>query len=153
MKKKAGLDSEEHKAPLLDKEGWLRPGGDGVVEFPGPPIHSLPHLQTFRTELRNNLTPAEAFLWSQLQNSKFVGKKFRRQHSIGNYIVDFYCASEQLAIELDGEGHYTEAAELYDKERDLFINQFNIMVLRFENRQVFDNLDWVLGEITKCFKE
>ena len=115
-------------------------------------IHTLPYLKTFRTALRNNLTPAEAFLWKQLQNSQLDGRKFRRQHSIGNYIVDFYCPREQLAIELDGNGHYNAAAEEYDNERELFINQFCIVVLRFENKQVFDNLDTVLQEIKSNFR-
>ena len=115
-------------------------------------IHSLPYLKTFRTSLRNNLTPAEAFLWKQLKNSQLEGRKFRRQHSIGNYIVDFYCPGEQLAVELDGNGHFNAAAEEYDKERDLFIAQFGIVVLRFENKQVFDNLDNVLQEIKSNFK-
>ena len=116
-------------------------------------IHSLSYLKTFRTALRNNLTPAEAFLWIQLQKSQLEGRKFRRQHSIGNYIVDFYCPSEQLAIELDGDGHFNATAEEYDKERDLFIAQFGILVLRFENKQVFDNLEAVFEEIKSNFRK
>ncbi|WP_333600649.1 endonuclease domain-containing protein [Flavobacterium sp.] len=153
MKKKNDTKNKQHSAPLLDKEG-CPPKVDGVVEKSTfLPIHSLPYLKSFRTELRKNLTPAEAFLWKQLQKAKLDNRKFRRQHSIGNYIVDFYCPSEQLAIELDGEGHYHEAAQPYDEERDLFIAYFNIRVLRFENKQVFDNLEAVLEEIRKCFIE
>ncbi len=114
-------------------------------------IHSLPHLATFRTHLRKAATPAEAYLWTYLQNRKLEGKKFRRQHSIGNYIVDFYCAQKRLAIELDGNGHVDVSQQLYDEERDLFISYYNIKVLRFENKQVFDNLDFVLSEIRFCF--
>ena len=150
VERKKDLNIETNAAPLLDKEGWARPGGDGVVEYT---VHSLPHLKTFRTELRSKLTPAEAFLWKQLQNSKLDNRKFRRQHSIGNYIVDFYCASEGLAIELDGEIHYNEIAQQHDEERDLFLSYFNVKVLRFENKQVFDNLDWVLEEIRSCFRK
>ena len=126
---------------------------DGAKSLYSKKIHTLPHLKTFRTELRNTLTPSEAFLWTYLQNRKLDGRKFRRQHSIGNYIVDFYCAEEQLAIELDGNPHCNETAQLYDEERDLFIVQFGITVLRFENKQVFDNLDKVLLDISRCFKE
>ena len=115
-------------------------------------IHTLPHLATFRTHLRNKATPAEAYLWTSLKSRKLEGKKFRRQHSIGNYIVDFYCAEEQLAIELDGNGHAEVSQQLYDEERDLFIAYFKIKVLRFENKHVFDNLDFVLNEIKSCFK-
>ncbi|MEW7289257.1 endonuclease domain-containing protein [Aquimarina sp. 2304DJ70-9] len=67
--------------------------------------HNKPELKNHRKELRKNLTPAEAFLWKYLQNRKLEGRKFRRQHSIKNYIVDFYCAKEKLIIELDGEPH------------------------------------------------
>ena len=148
MNKKCEINNN-HKAPLLDKEGCPDSHRDGVVE---KTIHTLPHLKTFRTTLRNNLTPAEAFLWKQLQKSQFEGRKFRRQHSIGNYIVDFYCPSEQLAIELDGDGHCNAEVEEYDTERDLFIALFGIVVLRFENKQVFDNLGSVLQEIKSNFR-
>ena len=66
-------------------------------------IHNKPELLAFRKELRNNATPAEAFLWKHLQRSQLEGRKFRRQHSIHNFIVDFYCASEGLIVELDGQ--------------------------------------------------
>jgi len=149
--------TKDKKASLLFKEGCPK---DGVVEtahtksntIVPPKIHSLPHLKTFRTTLRKNLTPAEAFLWKQLQQSKFEGQKFRRQHSIGNYIVDFYCPKQQLAIELDGEVHHNEIVQLYDEERDAFLTYFGITVLRFENKQVFDNLETVLSSIRNQFR-
>ena len=62
-------------------------------------------LKFFRSSVRNKSTSAEAELWNILKSKKFNAKKFRRQHSIGNYIVDFYCASEKLVIELDGNPH------------------------------------------------
>src|SRR5215213_6964711 len=62
--------------------------------------HSRPYLQTFRTRLRKNLTPAEATLWKYLQRSQLDGRKFRRQHSVDDYILDFYCPGERLAVEL-----------------------------------------------------
>ena len=155
MKKKQDLSNKQDLTPLLDKEGCLVSRRDGVVDSQSinKNIHSLSYLKTFRTALRNNLTPAEAFLWIQLQKSQLEGRKFRRQHSIGNYIVDFYCPSEQLAIELDGDGHFNATAEEYDKERDLFIAQFGILVLRFENKQVFDNLEAVFEEIKSNFRK
>ncbi|MFW5766795.1 MAG: DUF7149 domain-containing protein [Bacteroidota bacterium] len=111
-------------------------------------LNNLPYLKTFRKNLRKNMTPAEATLWKTLQGKKFEGRKFRRQHSIGNYIVDFYCPSEKLAIELDGEVHNTPEAKEYDRERDLFLKYFGVTVLRFENRMVFENQETVL-EIIK----
>jgi very-short-patch-repair endonuclease len=114
-------------------------------------MNNLAHLKKIRRKLRNNLTPAEAKFWKIVQNSKFEGRKFRRQHSIGNYILDFYCPSEKLAIELDGEVHFTDSARVYDFERRKFLENFGIKVLRFENKRVFEDLDWVLDVIKSNF--
>ena len=114
-------------------------------------INNLPHLKTFRKTLRKNLTPAEATLWKSLKSSKLEGRKFRRQHSVGNYILDFYCPSERLAVELDGEVHFNERAMEYDYERKLFLNSFAIKVIRFENRLVFEELEYVLHRIVSNF--
>ncbi len=114
-------------------------------------IHDIPHLKTFRTKLRKRLTPAEASLWKTLQNSKFEGRKFRRQHSIGPYILDFFFYSERLGIELDGEVDFNERATEYDYERKLFLIQFGIKVLRFENFLVFQELEYVLQRIEGNF--
>jgi very-short-patch-repair endonuclease len=114
-------------------------------------INNLPYLKTFRKELRNNLTPAEAKFWKIVQNKNFEGRKFRRQHSVGNYILDFYCSSEKLAIELDGEVHFGDAAREYDYERRLFLEHYGIKVLRFENKLVFEDLERVLGIIKSNF--
>jgi very-short-patch-repair endonuclease len=70
---------------------------------------------------------------------------------VGNYILDFYCPSEKLAIELDGEVHINDAAREYDHERKLFLQHYGIKVLRFENRLVFEDLEWVLGVIKNNF--
>ena len=115
-------------------------------------INNLPYLKTFRRELRNNLTPAEATLWKHLQRKQLGGRKFRRQHSIGNYIVDFYCPAERLAIELDGQGHYTATGQEKDAERTAFLNEFDVNVIRFENKWVFRDLEGVLEEIKRNFK-
>ncbi len=117
----------------------------------GKQINNLPYLKTFRKDLRSHLTPAEATFWKVVQNSKLAGRKFRRQHSVGNYILDFYCPSEKLAIELDGEVHFNDAAREYDYERKLFLQHYGIKVLRFENRLVFEDLEWVLGVIKSNF--
>lgn len=116
-----------------------------------PRINNLPHLKTFRKELRNNLTPAEASLWSMLKNKQLDGRKFRRQHSVANYILDFYCPEERLAVELDGEVHNAIAQAEYDKDRDLFLQNTGIKVLRFENRLVFENPEGVLHAIRAEF--
>ncbi len=114
-------------------------------------INNLPHLKTFRKNLRNNLTPAEAKLWSLLKTKQLEGRKFRRQFSVANYILDFYCPSEKLAIELDGEPHFEAAQADYDYERDLFLKHCGIKVLRFENRWVWDNPEGLLEEVKSNF--
>ena len=117
------------------------------------PRNNLPELKFFRRKLRNNLTPAEATLWKHLSGSKLVGRKFRRQHSVGGYILDFYCPREKLAIELDGESHNSTMAAEYDTERSLFLEHFGIRILRFENRVVFDQLPGLLDRIREHFSD
>lgn len=119
--------------------------------MPHTKIHNRKYLKDFRKELRNDLTPAEAVLWTCLQKKQFGGRKFRRQHSIGKYVVDFYCPAEKLAIELDGAGHFTQAAEKYDMRRDKYIGDLGIKVLRFENSDIFDHLEAVLEDIKVNF--
>ena len=86
-----------------------------------------------------------------MQRSQLEGRKFRRQHSVGDYILDFYCPSERLGVELDGQVHRNERAELYDYERELFLNDYGIKVVRFENLVVFCHTEYVLLEIKGWF--
>jgi len=116
-------------------------------------IHNRKYLNEYRKGLRNNLTSAEATLWKALQKKKFKRRKFRRQHSIKNYIVDFYCASEKLIVELDGAGHLDFAQENYDHERTLQLEKLGFMILRFENKEVFENLEVLLNIISNSFKK
>jgi len=98
------------------------------------------------------MTPAEAFLWKHLKARQFENHRFTRQHSIGNFIVDFYCAQEKLIIELDGAGHFTEAGLAYDKKRTEYLESKGFKVIRFENNIVFKSLSAVLDEIKQNFK-
>ncbi|MGI8893857.1 MAG: endonuclease domain-containing protein [Bacteroidia bacterium] len=116
-------------------------------------INNLSKLKEKRRHLRKNLTPAEATLWRILKNSQLEGRKFRRQHSVGNYILDFYCPAERLAIELDGAHHFTEAGLIYDKKRTEYIETLGITIMRFENIFVFERIDYVIDEIKKHFKK
>jgi very-short-patch-repair endonuclease len=109
-------------------------------------IHNRKRLETFRKNLRNHSTSAEATLWNHLKQQQ-LGAKFRRQHSIGNYIVDFYCAPQRIAIELDGANHFTEEGIKYDEKRSAYLRSLNVIVIRFENREVFENLAGVLDKI------
>jgi len=114
-------------------------------------LNTEPELKTFRRELRSRLTPAEATLWKMIKNSKLDGRKFRRQHSVGPYILDFYCSFEKLAIELDGQVHMSGNAQEYDYERSLFLEYYGIKVIRFENKWVFEEPEWVLEQIKSYF--
>ncbi|MFD2512231.1 endonuclease domain-containing protein [Pontibacter locisalis] len=114
-------------------------------------LHNRQYLKNFRRNLRNNSTGAEGELWKYLKGGQQLGRKFRRQHSIGSYIIDFYCPSEKLAIELDGQVHQYSAAEQADMERDQTLNELGIKILRFENKDVFQQLDAVLQEISSNF--
>jgi very-short-patch-repair endonuclease len=114
-------------------------------------IHNHKYLKDRRRKLRQNLTSAEAALWSLLKGKQLKGRKFRRQHSIGNYIVDSYCPEENLAIELDGDGHFTSGGWENDQEREEFLRKHGIKVIRFENNEVFHATECVLEEIMKHF--
>lgn len=110
--------------------------------------NNLPYKQK-RRNLRKNGTIAERILWSKLQGKRFLGKKFYRQYSIGSYILDFYCHSNKLAIELDGSQHLTPKQIQYDDQRSAFLEKQHIRVIRFWDNTVFNNLDGVLEEIFK----
>ncbi len=112
-------------------------------------IHNRPELKERRRHLRHSLTPAEAVLWKNLQGAQLEGKKFRRQHSVGNYVLDFYCPECRLGIELDGQGHFNSFGSERDFGREEFLRRYNIRVLRFENKGVFKHLQGVLEAIRK----
>ncbi|MFH1335135.1 MAG: endonuclease domain-containing protein [Candidatus Zixiibacteriota bacterium] len=115
-------------------------------------IHNLRRLKERRQKLRNKATKAEAELWRVIQHSKLGGKKFRRQHSVGYYILDFYCPEERLAIEIDGDSHEKNESTPYDKSRTEFLESMRIRVLRFKNEEVLNNLESVTEQIRKSFE-
>ncbi len=115
-------------------------------------IHNRPELKQQRKNLRNNSTSAEAILWNKLKQRQLNGRKFRRQHSIGNYIVDFYCPEQKLVIELDGEGHFWQEGIQYDLQRTLYLDNMDIHIVRFENKWIIEDINHVLHEIKKYFK-
>ena len=103
-----------------------------------------PHILHNARELRARLTDAEQLLWHLLRNRSFCGYKFRRQHPVGRYILDFYCHDERFAIELDGGGHGAEEQAFYDTERTKELEGAGIRVLRFWNNQVLMETESVL---------
>ena len=100
-----------------------------------------------RRALRKRSTKAETLLWYALRNRKFHGLKFRRQHSIGPYIVDFVSIEKQLVIELDGDYH--EYVEAKDKRRQHYIESKGYTVIRFVNDDVFEDVEAVLFAIAQ----
>ena len=112
-------------------------------------LHNKKSFQSKRKRLRNHGTPAEAALWNIIKNKQIVGLKFRRQHSVGNFILDFYCPVIKLCIELDGDDHYWQDGIIRDKIKTDFLIKNNIYVMRFENRLVFEDADYVIDSIIK----
>jgi len=103
--------------------------------------------------LRKNSTAQERRLWRQLRNRQFEGWKFRRQHPIDCYILDFYCPKARLAIELDGGGHNFPTRESLDQQRTNFLASKGIKVVRFWNHQVTEQLDSILETIWSALKQ
>ncbi len=104
-----------------------------------------PELKNKRKQLRNHSTSAEAELWQYLKAKQVCNLKFRRQHSINNYILDFYCPAIKLGIELDGEYHIYN--EEYDVKRDKELELLGIIICRFENSIVFQHPALIISEI------
>ena len=101
-------------------------------------FHNLQWLKPRRRELRRSLTPAEAQLWKYLQKgSRLDGRKFRRQHGAGQYVLDFYCPSEKLAIEIDGTVHDTDLAQRHDWLRDRFLSERGIRVPEISKQRCY----------------
>lgn len=100
-----------------------------------------------RRALRKNQTRAEIIIWEILRNRNFCNLKFRRQHGIGYYIADFYCAEKKIVIEIDGDSHYNLEAIEYDEKRTSFFNSLGIQVIRFDNNDVYNNLEIVKEKI------
>lgn len=96
-----------------------------------------------RQALRNDMPTAELLLWEHLSGRQ-TGHKFRRQYSIAEYVVDFYCPSAKLAIEVDGDGHYERGANIKDERRQHFIESKGIRVIRFTNTDVYESPDEVM---------
>ncbi len=98
-------------------------------------------------ELRNQMTLSERQLWSELEKNKLLGVKFRRQHPIGIYIVDFYAHKFKLIVELDGKYHQNKKQQILDNERTAFLEFNGLKVIRFKNDEILENLATVIQRI------
>ena len=103
--------------------------------------------------LRRNQTLAEQLLWSRLRSRQLSGFKFRRQHLIDNYILDFYCSKVHLAIEIDGGQHAEDENMKKDELRTACLNQRGIRVIRYWSNNVLENIDEVLDDIFAIISE
>jgi len=115
-------------------------------------INNLPEMKPFRRKLRKKMTAAEVALWLMIKNKQLDGERFLRQYSIGHFVVDFYCPKHKLAVELDGEVHFTEEAAAYDAKRTAYLNSVGVQVVRFENFEVFQYPMRTLDEIRKYLR-
>ena len=93
------------------------------------------------------MTDAEKLLWSKVRRKQLQGHQFYRQRIIGNYIVDFYCPKAKLILEIDGGQHYTDEGIQNDRVRDDYMSDRQLAVLRFSNREVFENIEGVVERI------
>jgi len=104
-------------------------------------------LKALSQDLRKNMTDAENTLWLKLRRKQLKGHQFYRQKIIGKYIVDFYCPKANLLIELDGGQHYSDAGKAKVRTRDDVLIEMGIKVLRFSDRDVFENIGGVMEGI------
>ena len=98
-------------------------------------------------ELRDKMTIAEKALWAELEKNKLCGVKFRRQHPIGVYIVDFYAHKLKLIIELDGKYHQNKKQQILDDERTAFLEFNGLKVIRFNNEEILENMETIIQKI------
>ncbi len=107
----------------------------------------LPNLVHLARQLRQEQTPAEEILWALVRGRKILNLKFRRQQQLGTFIADFYCHDARLIIELDGGVHTTPEQIDRDENRDTYLRENGLKVLRFSNEQVLEHPEIVLREI------
>lgn len=109
-------------------------------------MHNNQKLLERRRELRRNQTLTEKKIWFQLRGG-ILGVRFKRQHSIGGYIADFYCSEKRLIVELDGEIHNTKESKEYDEVRDKYFKELDYATIRFLNKEVEESMEKVLEKI------
>ncbi len=114
-------------------------------------LHNVKNKEKIRKQLRKSATPQEITLWSRIRR-KQLGYRFRRQHSIGKYIVDFYCSENKLIIEIDGWQHRKENNLGYDIKRTKFLESLGYKVLRFWNSEINKNISGVMLKIEDSLK-
>ena len=115
-------------------------------------LYNPPTTKEFRRKLRTNPTAPEVRLWSYL-HGRPLGLKFRRQHGIGPYVLDFYSHQLQFGIEVDGDSHYQESGQQKDEARTRYLASLGISLLRFTNTDVMQSLDGVAEAIERAAQD
>jgi very-short-patch-repair endonuclease len=136
---------EEGKSYTVPTRGAQRARDQSMVSE----TYSAKNKKKLRRKLRNATTSAEAILWTYLQRRQLLGKKFRRQESIGRYIADFYCPECRVIVELDGAPHFEPDSDVYENERTTYLEGLGLSVIRFENQAIHNDIDGVL----ECIRE
>ena len=115
-------------------------------------LSNEPYNKDFRRQLRHDMTDAERPLWKRLCKKQLDGWKFRRQHGLGDFVMDFYCPIIKLCIEVDGGIHDEPDVHLKDVRRTEFLEKQGIRVLRFKNEEIENNIDDVVNRIKEYIK-
>jgi very-short-patch-repair endonuclease len=135
------------KGGLIKRENYQNMGElDKTMYF-----NATPEKMEIAKNLRNNMTHTEQLLWEKLKGKQICGLRFRRQHPINLFIVDFYCHQVRLVIEVDGEIHDQQAE--YDDGRSAEMEKLGIIVIRFRNYEVENDIENVISKIQTIVKE
>ncbi len=110
-------------------------------------ISNWQQYKRLRQKLRQEPSPAESRLWWFLRRRRFHGYKFRRQHSLGRFVVDFYCPELNLAVEVDGDSHFDTDRKANDQRRQQWLERAGIQVVRFRNDEILQAIDRVLHQL------
>ena len=116
-------------------------------------LYNLTSLKDRRRQLRRQPIPSEAKFWMFLRNRQYRGLKFRRQHSIGGYILDYFCPALRLAIEIDGDSHLKPGRDIYDERRQRWIERQGVTIVRFLSSDVINNFEGVIERLDEVIKQ
>jgi len=107
---------------------------------------------SYRRKLRKDLTSAEKLFWSKVAHKQFFNLKFRKQHGIGPYIVDFYCSEKALVVEIDGDTHAGVENKERDEKRTKYLKSFGYSIYRYQNADVLTNVNGVMEDLARELK-
>ena|SRR3989338_2974260 len=102
---------------------------------------------SLKRKMRSEMTPDENKLWLKLRGHQFQNLKFRRQHGVGPYILDFFCAEKRLAVEVDGDVHALDIQKERDRERENYLREMGVTIIRYTNNDIFGNIDGVMEDL------